>query len=123
MKRIFGQGRYKATASGPAITTGASQTIETITLPGAGNWVVTAKFIANNTGTVDPANLNCSLTIGGAAKDSLGGSGTDFGAGANAQTLTGAGAGSTAAVVCSTTATAGNYEAISFTAVAVGSIG
>jgi hypothetical protein len=113
---------YKATTSGPTITPGASQTVEAINLPGGGNWVVTAKFLVNNTGTLDPANLNCSLTIGGVAKDNLGAGGTDFGAGAASPTLTGAGAGSTAAIVCTTTATAGTYEAISLTAVAVGSI-
>lgn len=114
---------YKFTESVPLA---ASQTVESITLPGGGNWVVTAKFIGNNTG-VD-AVLNCSLTIGGATKDSLGSAGTDFGGaasgggGGSAHMLTGAGAGSTAAIVCTTTATAGTYDAISLTAVAVGSI-
>lgn len=114
---------YKATATGPAITTGASQTIDSMALPGGGNWVVTAKFIAANAGTLDPATLSCSLTVDGVAKDSLGASGTDFGAGDAAHTLTGAGAGSTAAIVCTTTATSGSYRAISFTAVKASSIG
>lgn len=116
-------GAYKATQTGPAIAPGAAQTVDSIALPGGGNWVVTAKVIANNTGTLDPANLNCSLQIEGVAKDTLGSGGTDFGAGASAQTLTGAGTGSTAALVCTTNATAGGYEAISFTAVRVASIG
>jgi hypothetical protein len=113
---------YKATETGPAVQTGASQTVDSITLPGGGNWVVTAKLIANNTGLPDPANLSCSLTIDGVAKDSLGASGTDFGVGGSAITLTGAGVGSTAAVVCTTNTSAGNYEAISLTALRVSSI-
>jgi hypothetical protein len=54
--------------------------------------------------------------------DNLGPAGTDFGLGANAQTLMGAGAGSTAAIVCNTSATAGNYEGISLTAIDVSAI-
>jgi hypothetical protein len=114
---------YKATQAGPAISPGASQTIDSIALPGGGSWVVTAKAIATNSGTLDPANLACSLQIDGVAKDTLGAGGTDFGAGGSVFALTGAGAGSTAAVVCTTTATAGTYEAISFTAVRVASVG
>jgi hypothetical protein len=114
---------YKATAAGPAIQTGASQTIDGITLPGGGNWVVTAKFIANNVGPLpDPAVLSCDLQIGGVAKDNLGVSGTDFGVGDAAHTLTGAGAGGTAALVCTTTASSGTYRAISFAAIQVSSI-
>jgi hypothetical protein len=116
-------GAYKATQTGPGITPGAAQTVDSLALPGGGNWVVTAKLIANNTGTLDPANIGCSLQIDGAVKDNLGAGGTDFGVGGSALTLTGAGAGSTAALVCSTTATAGNYEAISLTAVRVATIG
>jgi hypothetical protein len=112
---------YKATASGPAMAPG-DQTVASITLPGGGNWVVTAKFIANNATAVETI-LNCRLTIDGVAKDDLGAAGTDFGAtGDAAHTLTGAGAGSTAAIVCSTTATSASYGAISFTAVRVASI-
>jgi len=113
---------YKATVSGPTIQTGSNQTIQSITLPGGGNWVVTAKFIVNNTGTLDPANLNCALQIDGIARDTLGSGGTDFGVGAASPTLTAAASGSTAAIVCNTTATAGNYEAISMTAVQASSI-
>ena len=107
---------YKATAAGPAIQTGASQTIDGITLPGGGNWVVTAKFIGSNTGA--DATLSCRLTIGGVA-DTVS---TDFGVGDAAHTLTGAGAGGTAALVCTTTASSGTYRAISFTAIQVSSI-
>jgi hypothetical protein len=116
---------YKSTDAGPAIQTGASQTLETLTLPGGGNWVVTAKFIANNTTNPAPATdatLDCSLTIGGATKDSLGSGGTDLGVGAGEHTLTGAGVGSDAAVVCTTTAASGSYSAISLTALRVSSI-
>jgi hypothetical protein len=111
---------YTATDAGPAIVANTNQPVGSIALPGGGNWVVTAKFIANNTGA--DASLDCSLTIGSVTKDSLGSGGTDFGVGGSAQTLTGAGAGSDAAVVCTTTATAGNYEAISLTALRVSSV-
>jgi|SRR3954471_22093244 hypothetical protein len=112
---------YKTTESGPAAGAG-DQTIDSITLPGGGNWVVTAKFIATNATTVE-AILNCRLTIGDVTKDDLGASGTDFGASGDAEhTLTGAGAGSTAAIVCSTTATSASYGAITFTAVRAASI-
>jgi hypothetical protein len=116
---------YTATDAGPAIQANTAQPVASLTLPGGGNWVVTAKFIANNTVT-PPANapdplLDCSLTIGGLAKDSLGSGGTDFGVGGSAHTLTGAGVGSEAAIVC-TTSTAGSYEAISLTALRVSSI-
>jgi hypothetical protein len=116
-------GAYKATQTGAAIAPGAAQTVDSLALPGGGNWVVTAKVIANNSGTLDPANIACSLQFDGVVKDTLGAGGTDFGVGGSALTLTGAGAGSTAALVCTTTATAGNYEAISFTAVRVATIG
>ncbi len=116
-------GAYKATQAGPAITPNAPQTVDSLALPGGGNWVVTAKFIANNTGTLDPANISCSLQLDGVFKDTLGTGGTDFGAGGSALTLSGAGAGSSAVVVCTTSATAGNYEAISLTAVRVATIG
>jgi hypothetical protein len=106
---------YKATAAGPAIAAG-DQTVDSVTLPGGGNWVVTAKFIGSNTGA--DATLSCRLTIGGVA-DTVS---TDFGVGDSAQTLTGAGAGATAAIVCNTNATAGSYGSISFTAVRVASI-
>jgi hypothetical protein len=116
-------GAYKATQAGPAITPGAAQTVDSLALPGGGNWVVTAKLIANNAGTIDPANIACSLQLDGVVKDTLGAAGTDFGAGGSALTLTGAGAAGTATLVCTTNATAGNYEAISFTAVRVATIG
>jgi hypothetical protein len=114
-------GAYKATQAGPAFTPNASQPVDSLGLPGGGNWVVTVKFIATNTGA--DGSISCSLQIDGVVKDTLGASGTDFGAGGSAHTLTGAGAGSTAALVCTTTATAGNYGAISFTAVRVATIG
>jgi hypothetical protein len=115
-------GAYKATQTGPGITPSVSQTVDSIALPGGGNWVVTAKFIANNAGATD-ATLTCSLQIDGVVKDTLGSSGTDLGVGAGGHTLTGAGAGSTASLVCNTTATTGTYTAISFTAVRVTTIG
>jgi hypothetical protein len=112
---------YKATEAGPTAGAG-DQTIDSITLPGGGNWVVTAKFIATNATTAE-AILDCRLTIGDVTKDDLGAGGTDFGAsGDAAHTLTGAGAGSTAAIVCSTTATTASYGAITFTAVRAASI-
>jgi hypothetical protein len=111
---------YKATESGPTVEAG-DLTVDSITLPGGGNWVVTAKFIANNASGVD-GRLSCSLQIGGAPKDSLGAGSTDFGIGASAHTLTGAGAGSTAAIVCNTTAASGSYDAISLTALRVSTI-
>ena len=118
IKRI----KIEASPAGPGFTPNASQTVDSIGLPGGGNWVVTAKFIANNATAVE-AILNCQLTIGGVAKDNLGAGGTDFGAtGDAAHTLTGAGAGNAAAIVCSTTATSASYGAISFTAVRVASI-
>jgi hypothetical protein len=113
---------YTYTESGPAIAAG-DQTIESIALRGGGNWVVTAKFVANNT-SVAGSTLDCRLTIGGAAKDSLGAGGTDFGPGGSAHTLTGAGVGTSAAIVCTTgtSAPAGSYDAISITALRVSSI-
>jgi hypothetical protein len=117
---------YKFTDSGPAIAAG-DQTIESIALPGGGNWVVTAKFIGNNPNDPGPtgpeATLDCRLMIGGVTKDSLGAApGTDFGFGASEQTLTGAGVGTSAAIVCSTSAASGDYSAISMTALRVSSI-
>jgi hypothetical protein len=111
----------KVTQTGPAAQTGVAQTVESVALPGGGNWVVTAKFIATNTTAVD-AVLDCSLTFDGVPKDNLGAGGTDFGIGGSAHTLTAAGAGSTAAIVCTTTATAGTYNAIGLTAIRVSSI-
>jgi hypothetical protein len=115
---------YKSIDAGPPIAANTAQTIGSLTLPGGGNWVVTAKFLATNTTNPAPnpdATLDCSLSIGG-VKDSLGSGGTDFGVGGSALTLTGAGAGGTADVVCTTTATAGSYSAISLTALRVSSI-
>jgi hypothetical protein len=114
-------GAFKATQAGPAFTPNVSQPVDSLGLPGGGNWVVTVKFIATNTGA--DGSISCSLQIDGVVKDTLGAGGTDFGAGGSAHTLTGAGAGSTAALVCTTTATAGSYGAISFTAVRVATIG
>ncbi|MGH2943570.1 MAG: hypothetical protein ACRDLN_12440, partial [Solirubrobacteraceae bacterium] len=110
---------YKATAAGPAIAPNAATTIDSIALPGGGSWVVTAKFVANNTGA-DALNLTCRLLIDGVEKDTVA---TDFGAGTGAHMLTGAGGGSTASIACTTDATAGSYSAISFTAIRVASIG
>jgi hypothetical protein len=114
-------GAYKASPTGPAITPNASQTVDSIGLPGGGNWVVTAKLIANNTGA--DGTIACSLLIDGVVKDTLGAGGTDFGSGGSAHTLTGAGAGSGASLVCTTNATSGSYGALSFTAVRVATIG
>jgi hypothetical protein len=112
---------YKTTETGPTAGAG-DQTIDSISLPGGGNWVVTAKFIANNATAVE-AILSCRLTIGDVTKDDLGASGTDFGASGDAShTLTGAGAGSSAAIVCSTTSASASYGSITFTAVRVASI-
>jgi hypothetical protein len=114
-------GAFKATQTGPGITPNVSQQVDSVGLPGGGNWVVTVKFIATNTAA--DASISCSLQIDGVVKDTLGAGGTDFGAGGSAHTLTGAGTGSAAALVCTTSATAGNYSAISFTAVRVATIG
>jgi hypothetical protein len=116
---------YAATDAGPAIQANTAQTVGSLTLAGGGNWVVTAKFIATNTTTPVPvtdATLDCSLTIGGVAKDNLSSGGTDFGVGGSAHTLTGAGAGTSAEVTCTTTATSGSYGAVSLTALRVSSI-
>ena len=102
----------------------ADQTVQSLNLP-AGNWVVTAKFVAENataTGT-----LACRLTLGGAPIDSLGPAGVDFDQGAASHTLTGAGAlgaAGAAAVVCNTgnSVGAGTYRARSLTAVQAGSV-
>lgn len=101
------------------------QTVQSLNLP-AGNWVVTAKFVAENataTGT-----LACRLTLGGSVIDSLGpGAGVDFDQGAASNTLTGAGslgAAGAAAVICNTNNSvgAGSYRARSITAVQAGSV-
>jgi hypothetical protein len=116
---------YAATDAGPTIQANTAQTLGTLTLPGGGNWVVTAKFIATNTTNPAPvtdATLDCTLTIGGVAKDNLSSGGTDFGVGGSAHTLTGAGVGTSAEVACTTTATSGSYGAISLTALRVSSI-
>ena len=102
----------------------ADQTVQSLNLP-AGNWVVTAKFVAEN-GTATGV-LACRLTLGGAAIDSLGPAGVDFDQGAASHTLTGAGplgGPGAAAVVCNTgnSVGAGTYRARSITAVQAGSV-
>jgi hypothetical protein len=102
----------------------ADQSVQSMNLP-AGNWVVTAKFVAENatvTGT-----LACRLTLGGAVIDSLGPAGVDFDQGAASHTLTGAGplgGPGAAAVVCNTgnSVGAGTYRARSLTAVQAASV-
>jgi hypothetical protein len=103
------------------------QLIQSVSLP-AGSWAVTAKFIGENGTAADGGRLACTLTLGGAAIDTLGpGAGVDFDPGAATLTLTGAGtlgAAGTAAVVCNTsnTVAAGSYRARSITAVSAGSV-
>ncbi len=103
----------------------ADQPIQSLALP-AGNWVVTAKFIAEN--STPTGTLACSLNIGGVAADSLGpGTGIDFDQGSSANTLTGAGSlasAGAATVVCNTNnkVTAGTYRARSMTAVQASSV-
>ncbi|MEA2195130.1 MAG: hypothetical protein QOG42_1564 [Solirubrobacteraceae bacterium] len=104
-----------------ALVPGAGdQVIQSMSLP-AGNWVVTAKFIAENGGA--DGFLACSLTLGGVVIDTLGAAnGIDFGVGASSNALTGGGAlagPGAAAVVCNThnTVSAGSYRAKSMTAV------
>jgi hypothetical protein len=112
---------YRATETGPGITAGQDQVLDTIALPGGGNWVVTAKFIANNTTAAD-SNLDCRLMIGDGVRDNLGPGGTDFGIGGSPHTLTGAGAGTSTQIVCNTAAASGSYEAISITALRASSV-
>ena len=101
------------------------QVIQSMNLP-AGNWVVTAKFIAENATAVPGGVLSCRLTLGGAVIDTLGpGVGIDFDQGATSNTLTGAASGGgPAAVICNTsnTVSAGSYRARSMTAVSAGSV-
>ncbi|HEV2774275.1 MAG TPA: hypothetical protein VGV90_01665 [Solirubrobacteraceae bacterium] len=102
----------------------ADQTIQSLSLP-AGNWVVTAKFVAEN--ATATGRLSCALTLGGAAIDSLGPAGVDFDQGAASNTLTGAGTlggAGAAAVICNTgnSVGAGTYRARSITAVQTGSV-
>jgi hypothetical protein len=105
----------------------ANQTVQSMNLP-AGDWVVTAKFVAENATAVAGGTLACTLTLGGAAIDSLGpGAGIDFDAGASSNAMTGGGtlAGpGAAAVVCNTnnTVAAGSYRARSMTAVQAASV-
>lgn len=104
---------------------GGDQVIQAMSLP-AGNWVVTAKFIAENATAVAGGVLSCRLTLGGAVIDTLGpGVGIDFDQGATSNTLTGAAAGAgPAAVICNTsnTVSAGSYRARSITAISAGSV-
>jgi len=109
-----------------ALVPGAGdQVIQGMNLP-AGNWVVTAKFIAENATAVAGGVLSCRLMLGGAVIDTLGpGVGIDFDQGAASNTLTGAASGAgPAAVICNTsnTVSAGSYRARSMTAVSAGSV-
>ncbi|MEA2223620.1 MAG: hypothetical protein QOH83_1996, partial [Solirubrobacteraceae bacterium] len=52
-------GAFKATQTGPGITPNVSQSVDSIALPGGGNWVVTVKFIATNTAA--DGSISCSL--------------------------------------------------------------
>ncbi len=102
------------------------QAVQTISLP-AGSWAVTAKFVAENGTAVEGGRLSCTLTLGGAAVDSLGPTGIDFDPGASSNTLTGAGTlggAGAATVVCNTanTVAAGSYRAKSMTAVSASSV-
>ncbi len=105
----------------------ADQVVQSMSLP-AGSFAVTAKFIAENATAVAGGTLACTLTIGGAAVDSLGpGAGIDFDQGATTNTLTGAGTlggPGAAAVVCNTanTVSAGSYRAKSMIAVSAASV-
>ena len=118
----------RAEAAEALVPGNGTQTVQSVSLP-AGSWAVTAKFIAENATATPGGTLACSLTLGGAAIDSLGpGVGIDFDLGAASNTLTGAGslAGpGTAAVVCNTnnTVAAGSYRARSITAVSASSVG
>jgi hypothetical protein len=105
----------------------ANQTIQNLNLP-AGNWVVTAKFVADNENPDAAATgtLTCTLTLGGAVIDSLGPA-TDFDQGTVSNTLTGAGTlggPGAASVVCNTanSVALGKYRARSITAVQAGSV-
>ncbi|MEA2143292.1 MAG: hypothetical protein QOI64_1722 [Solirubrobacteraceae bacterium] len=103
------------------------QVIQSMSLP-AGSWIVSAKFIAENATAVAGGTLACTLTLGGAAIDTLGpGVGIDFDQGASSNALTGGGSLSgagTATVVCNTnnTVSAGSYRARSMTAVSASSV-
>jgi len=102
------------------------QLVQSVSLP-AGNWAVTAKFVAENGTAVEGGRLSCTLSIGAAAVDNLGPSGVDFDPGASSNTLTGAGAlggAGTATVVCNTanTVAAGSYRARSITATSASSL-
>jgi hypothetical protein len=114
----------------PLVVGTADQTIQSLSLP-AGNWVVTAKFIAENKtpgGVEGVGKLACTLTLGGAALDTLGSGGIDFDPpGAANTTLTGAGTlggPGAATVVCNTLNTVGlgGYWARSITAVQASSV-
>jgi hypothetical protein len=104
-----------------------SQIVQTVSLP-AGDWALTAKFVAENATATPGGTLACTLAIGGAVVDSLGpGAGIDFDQGATSNTLTGAGTlggPGTATVVCNTnnTVTAGSYRARSITAISASSL-
>jgi hypothetical protein len=119
-------GVFKFTAGPVAIVPGAgTQTVQSISLPG-GSWAVAAQFVAVNAG-VD-ANINCRLVLnpGNATIASLGGNGIDLGGlGASNQALIGAetlAVAGTAQIVCTSTVTAGSYEAVSMTATQVASL-
>jgi hypothetical protein len=105
----------------------AGQAIQTVNLP-AGDWAVTAKFIAENATAVPGGTLACTLAIGATVVDSLGpGAGIDFDQGATSNTLTGAGAlaaAGTATVICNTsnTVSAGSYRARSITAISASTV-
>ncbi len=95
---------------------GGDQTIQTMNLP-AGNWVITHKSVAVNTG--GDASISCRLALGATTIDSLGADGFEFGTGTNNTTLVGAGtlaAPGTATVVCLTNAGGGSYHALSMVA-------
>ena len=104
-----------------------NQVIQSMNLP-AGSWTVTAKFVAENGTAVEGiGKLSCTLTLGGAAIDSLGATGIDFDPGASSNALTGGGTLSgpgTATVVCNTgnLVSAGSYRARSMTAVGASSV-
>ena len=117
---------FKFTAAPVAIVPGAgTQTVQSMNLPG-GSWVLAAQFVAVNAG-VD-ATISCRLVLnpGNTTIASLGGNGVDLGGlGASNQSLAGAGAlaaAGTAQIACTSTATAGSYEAISMTATQVASL-
>lgn len=123
-----GGGVFNRAEAIEALVPGAGdQVIQSMSLP-AGNWVVTAKFIAENATAVPGGTLSCALSLGGAVIDTLGpGAGIDFDQGATSNTLTGAGAiagPGAATITCNTanTVSAGSYRARSLTAVNAGSV-